>query len=173
MSDTALLIIDVQTGFFDETPPIYEGDAMLQRMQSLAEAARKVNAPVLYMRHNEGPEAEWPIHPAIAPRDNEPVIEKLTCDSFHDTPLQQMLDSRGIKRLVITGFQTEYCIQTSARRANELGYAVTVVQDGHSTFDSAEQTAADIIKTYNDQLSVFAHIIPADSIVLGSDEVEG
>jgi nicotinamidase-related amidase len=48
-------------------------------------------------------------------------------------------------------------------QANDLGYAVTVVQDAHSTFD-ADLPAQEIIDQYNRQLAEIARVVPARSI---------
>ncbi len=77
------------------------------------------------------------------------MIEKETPDAFHKTTLHQKLKSKGIKRLVIAGLQTEYCIDTTCRRAYSLGYNVILVKDAHSTWDSTNLTAEQIIRHHN------------------------
>lgn len=77
------------------------------------------------------------------------LIQKHTPDAFHETNLHYELKSRKIKRLVIVGLQTEYCIDTTCRRAFTLGYEVTLVKDAHSTWDSSLITAQQIIDHHN------------------------
>ena len=120
-ADTALVVIDAQIGVVGEA---YHHDEVLDNINLLLDRARSSGTPVIYVQHNEpkGGELEpgtpkWPLHPAIAPRDGEPVVQKESPDSFHETRLQAELEARGIKRLVITGGQTQYCVDTTVRRA--------------------------------------------------------
>jgi len=68
------------------------------------------------------------IHPTIVPKEEDVMIKKETPDAFHKTTLHQKLKSKGIEKLVIAGLQTEYCIDTTCRRAYSLGYEVVLVR---------------------------------------------
>ena len=63
------------------------------------------------------------------------------------------LKARGIGHLIIAGIQTEYCIDTTCRRASSLGYEVTLVADAHSTWDTEHLSAWQIIDHPNQVLS--------------------
>jgi nicotinamidase-related amidase len=158
-NDTALLVIDVQNGMFAEDDPVYQGSELLATIGDLLAKARAAQAPVIYVQHNGGPghplepgSAGWPIHPAIAPADGEPVVGKATPDSFHETMLQAELEARGIAKLVVAGIQTECCVDTTCRRASSLGYQTTLVRDAHSTWDTRTLSAAQIIAHHNEAL---------------------
>ena len=158
-NDTALLVIDVQSGMFAEDDPVYQGAELLATIGDLLAKARAAEAPVIYIQHNGGPghplepgSAGWPIHPAIAPAAGEPVIGKATPDWFHETTLQAELEARGIVKLVVAGIQTEICVDTTCRRAASLGYQTTLVRDAHSTWDSRTLSAVQIIAHHNDTL---------------------
>jgi nicotinamidase-related amidase len=77
------------------------------------------------------------------------VIQKQMPDAFHDTNLWRILKVRRIKKLVIVGLQTEYCIDTTCRRAFSLGFEVTLVRDAHSTWNSPLLSAQQIINHHN------------------------
>ncbi|MFT5196752.1 MAG: hypothetical protein ACI85U_003789 [Candidatus Promineifilaceae bacterium] len=47
--------------------------------------------------------------------------------------------------------------------AAELGYAVTLISDAHSTFDGDEKTAAEIIREHNSELAQFAWVKLTDT----------
>jgi len=51
------------------------------------------------------------------------------------------------------GAQTEVCVDTTCRRAFSLGFEVTLVSDGHSTWDNATLSADQIIRHTNDTLA--------------------
>jgi nicotinamidase-related amidase len=158
-SDSAVLIIDVQLGMFEESDPVHDGDALLATLGGLVAKARAAGVPVIYVQHSGGqnhplhPSAPgWPIHPAVAPAAGELVIHKLHPDSFQDTNLPHELDKRGIKHLIVAGIQTEYCVDTTCRRAYSLGYDVTLVQDAHSTWDTENLKASQIVAHHNQVL---------------------
>ena len=171
-SDTALLVIDVQNGMFAADDPVYQGAGLLETIGDLLVKARTADVPVIYIQHDGGPGdalepggAGWPIHPAIAPAAGEPVIRKATPDSFHETTLQAELEARGIVKLIVTGIQTEMCVDTTCRRAASLGYQTTLVRDAHSTWDSRTLSAPQIIAHHNDTLKGwFVTPIPSSEI---------
>lgn len=155
LQDTALLVIDVQLGFFESHPPVYLADNVLQNIRSLINKARHSHTPVIFIQHVSSPEIDGPIHPQIAPSAHDIVVSKLTPDAFHETNLQQILKSRRIRHLMIAGLQTEFCINATCRRAHQLGYGVTLIEDAHSTYDSPAQTAQELIAVHNEALSHF------------------
>ncbi len=176
-SNTALLIIDVQMGMFEESDPVYRGDELLATIGDLLSRARSSALPVIYVQHSggdghplEASSSGWPIHPAIAPDKGELVIHKHHPDSFQETDLQQQLEKRGLKHLIVAGIQTEYCVDTTCRRAYSLGYDVTLLQDAHSTWDTEELRASQIITHHNKVLGGWfvtlktARIIKFDNI---------
>jgi nicotinamidase-related amidase len=170
---TALMIIDVQLGMFDERFPVYQGGQLLNTLNTLISQARASGTPIIYIQHNGGDENDpihpaspgWVIHPAIQPAPGDLVIHKQHPDSFQDTPLQSELESRGIKNLIVGGIQTEFCVDTTCRRAYSLGYNVTLVQNGHTTWDTKQLTAAQIIAHHNENLGGwFVKLKNADEI---------
>jgi nicotinamidase-related amidase len=171
-SNTALLIIDVQKGQLSIQAPIYEGDKLISRIRELIEKARASNVPVIYVQHcgEKGSNLEpgtsgWEIHPDIAPSKNDVIVQKRYPDSFQETNLQSELESKGIKELVVVGLLTHYCIDTTCRRAFSLGYKVTLVRDGHSTFGSDLLSAPQIIAHHNSVLgSVFCELKSAKDV---------
>lgn len=159
MTQTALVIIDTQVGVIE---PAYQSVAVLERIKSLLAQARTSHTPVIYVQHDE-PEGyelavgtpNWQIHPAIAPQAGEAIVNKRASDSFYNTSLDQELRARGIQHLVVVGGQTEYCVDTTIRRATTMGYNVTLVGDAHSTYDNDVLTAAQIIAHTNNTLNGF------------------
>jgi nicotinamidase-related amidase len=154
---TALVIIDVQLGMFDESDPVYEGSELLNTINGLISQARVLNTPIIYIQHDgEGDDHPlrpdkpgWSIHPAIQPAQSDVVIRKRHPDSFQETSLQNELEALGIRNLIVAGIQTEYCVDTTCRRAYSLGYEVTLVRNGHSTWDTDEFKASQIIAHHN------------------------
>jgi nicotinamidase-related amidase len=160
--NTALLVIDVQVGIVDHFQA-YNKDQVLANINGLITEARAARVPVIYVRHDGGKgdplEANtegWQIHQRIAPVEGEPIIDKRSCSSFYDTPLQAMLDEYVISHLIVTGCMTEYCVDTACRHATTLGFDVTLVSDGHTTIDNDLLRAEQIIAHHNRALNWFS-----------------
>ncbi|KKI91005.1 isochorismatase [Bacillus sp. SA1-12] len=153
---TALLIIDVQNAMFDESNPIYDGDQLLSNLKDLIRKARTANIPVFYVQHNDEEfvtgSPPWEIHYSIAPNEGEIIIQKSTPDSFHQTDLVEKLKVHQIEHIIIAGNQTEYCIDTTVRRACSLGFKVTLVKDAHRTWNKNTLSAQQIIIHHNEVL---------------------
>jgi len=175
--DTALVVIDMQVGIIE---PAYRSKEVLDAINTLLSKARASSIPVIYVQHDEpkghGLEVgtpAWEIHPAITPKEDELIVHKRASDSFYETSLQRELAARGIKHLVVVGGQTEYCVDTTVRRATTMGYNVTLVKDAHTTddYEEAVLTAAQRIDYHNEVLDGFRtdeHVIrvkPADEVV--------
>lgn len=130
---------------------------MLTTIQKLIYKARSAKSPIFYTKFNGKPGSllspgtpGWEIHGLISPSQEDIVMEKNYPDSFHQTNLQQELEIRNTKRIIIVGIQSEICIDATCRRAFSLGYDVTLVRDGHSTYDSKILSAPQIIRHHND-----------------------
>ncbi|MBI5878188.1 MAG: cysteine hydrolase [Chloroflexi bacterium] len=175
-NDTALLIIDVQKGLFDLDPPLHDGEGVLATIKSLIDKAHATNTPVIYVQHNGGAKSVlrpdrpgFPIHPAIAPATGDPIFRKNHPDAFQGTELQSYLESHGLKHLVVVGIQSDYCVDTTTRRAYSLGFDVTLVQDGHSTWGDDAISAPQIIAHHNIVLGdSFATLKSAREITFGA-----
>lgn len=171
----ALLVIDVQNGMFQEGNVVYQGDRLLRNLKDLITLARSNKTPIFYIQHTApaGKPLEygtkgWEIHPEISPNTQDVIIQKTTPDSFFNTTLDNELKKQGIEHLVITGIQTEACVDTTCRRAFSMGYKVTLVCDAHSTRDSQDLTAQQIINHHNDVLRWFADVYPSKDITFVS-----
>jgi nicotinamidase-related amidase len=121
-------------------------------------------APNPIIRFN--PESRvFPFHPRIAPRDGDDVTVKTHSSAFHGTDFDEKLKRAGIDHLVVTGMQSEYCVDSAIRGAVERGYKVTLVSDAHSTGDSRHAKAEQLIKIQNDIMwGDFADVVPAAEV---------
>jgi nicotinamidase-related amidase len=155
---TALLIIDVQNAMFSyEAAKLYNEKKVLDHLVQLVEKARLSKMPIFFIQHTSLDPADefyegsstWGIHSALAPRAEESIIQKTTWDAFHLTCLQDELQKLHIQNLIIAGMQTEFCLDTTCRRAFSLGYQNVLAEDAHSTFDGSILTASQIIQHHN------------------------
>ncbi len=155
---TALLVIDVQAGLIDGA---HEAEQLLANIADLIARARRASVPVIYLQHNSAtwPPLErgaptWQIHPRVAPAPDEPVLDKTASDAFYQTTLLTELERRGVRRVVVTGMQSEYCVDTTCRSALSRDFDVILASDAHTT---GGPTAARVIAHHNAVLPNVAH----------------
>jgi nicotinamidase-related amidase len=183
MRNPALLIIDVQNAILRPAATRRQAenraalDAVIARIAILIERAQERGVSILFVQHDAPPGHRlekntpgWQIRPEIAPKASVPVIHKTECDSFFETALSAELQARKISELIVAGCMTQYCIDTTVRRAVSMGYDVTLAADGHMTEDSGALTFEQIIEHHNavlDGLSAGPHsvrVVPHDQI---------
>ena len=91
---------------------------------------------------------EW-YEKMIAPKPGEPVITKWQYDAFEDTDLDLLLKSRSIKTLLMAGFTTNVCVETTARHGYIKGYYIVLAEDCAGAPTPAEHASGVFnIKTY-------------------------
>ena len=159
-----LLVIDAQNGMFNLPREMYNGNIILNNISGLIQNARAEGADVIYLQQcaenryfKEGSEG-WQVHLKVSPAENDIVLKKFHSDSFLDTGLDEILKSREIINLVICGFATEGCVDTTIRRAYSLRYNTEVAGDCHSTTDSSILSAEQIINHHNEVFKIFASV---------------
>ena len=165
---TALLVVDVQRGILDipnlaRKKEIDQAlDETVARIAGLIDRARTASVPVIYIQHDGGRghrlepgTSGWALRAEIAPQPSDPLIHKRACDAFFETTLEVELVAAGITRLVICGCMTQYCIDTTVRRAVGLGYDVVLAADGHTTADTSTLRFEQIIAHHNAILDGF------------------
>ncbi|MHA1975915.1 MAG: cysteine hydrolase family protein [Candidatus Hodarchaeales archaeon] len=171
----SILVLDLQVGNFTGSSPIFQGEVLLENTQKILQIVRKRGVKVIYIQNMGGkgdPDEVgsdgWEIHPKIKPKDKDTIIQKTTPDSFHKTKLHKILQSMNVNSLIVLGLQTEYCIDTTIRRAFTLEYEVTLVKDCHSTWHSQELSASQIINHHNSVLGgYFANLISTKELEEG------
>ena len=112
----------------------------------------------------------WQFAQGLIVESTDVVLGKATADSFHKTELQPLLAGLEIEHLVVCGMQSDFCVDTTIRRALALGFSVTLVSDAHSTLPNEQLSAQQIIAHHNTTLSniqsfgVVAKLVPAKAV---------
>ncbi|MBV8500218.1 MAG: cysteine hydrolase [Paucibacter sp.] len=156
---TALLIIDVQHALSHGEYAAFEADRVIVRINEVAARVRAAGAPVIVIQHEAAGGAlahgtsGWQLSRGLKVEPGDVLLRKMATDSFHGTELQAVLQERGVTELIVCGFQSEFCVDTTTRRALALGYSVTLVADGHSTLDNGVLSAALISAHHNETLA--------------------
>lgn len=149
MSDTALLVMDVQNGIVAS----YAEEEQLKPVQQAVAAARTHNVPVIFVRvafragypdvsdrnraffgvRDRGGMLETDeatqIWTGVQPRPDEVVVVKRRVSAFAGSGLELILRSMGIQNLVLTGIATSGVVLSTLRLAADMDYRVTVLSD--------------------------------------------
>ncbi|WP_427184032.1 cysteine hydrolase family protein [Bordetella bronchialis] len=172
---SALLIIDVQQGLFAPSPRPADAAAVIARINALAARARVAGVPVVFVQH-EGkslaPDTPaWALAEGLHAEAADHRIRKSASDAFLRTGLSALLDAHAATHLAVCGYASEFCVDSTVRRAAALGYDVTLAADAHTTHDQPHADAALIRAHHNATLSslgsygVRIEALPAEQIV--------
>jgi nicotinamidase-related amidase len=137
-----LLIIDVQNEYFTGKLPVtYPHGSIVNILQAM-DAAHAAGVPVIVIQHaNRTAGAatflpgtpSWELHPEVKKRPFDHLVEKTLPGSFAGTDLDAWLRERKIDTVVIAGYMTQMCCDTTARQAFHHGFAVKFLSDATGT----------------------------------------
>lgn len=179
VEQSALLVIDVQDSFkvaprwSRRSNPDFEA-----HVDRLVQAWRAAGLPVIFVLHTDEDAGfataspHFKLMDFLVRREEEPLLIKNTRNAFTSTQLEEILRAQGVRRLVITGIQTEQCCETTARLAADLGYDVDFVTEATMTFpiphpDLPEELSTDEIirRTEYALRNRFARIARVDALL--------
>ena len=165
MNTKALLVIDVQKDVVVNALNTLE---VVSNIELLVSNARISSVPVIWVQHSddylEKGSIGWEIVDELKPLLNEVRIYKTHSSSFVETDLKAQLDSLGTKTLIITGAQTNYCVNATSNAGVELGYQVTLVSDAHTTEDSETKKASELIEDKNLSFAQIGQVLKTSEI---------
>jgi len=140
LKDAALVMIDCQNTYRRGVMQLTGVEAALQEARRLLIMARDLNVPVFHVQHDAGPGTPYDIRDGIgaiadevAPVAGEPVIVKHYPNAFVQTDLDQRLKAAGIDSIILAGFMTHMCINSTAHGGFNLGYKATIVASATAT----------------------------------------
>ena len=139
---TALLLVDVQKGvnevkYYGGPSGKRNNHSAEENMRCLLAEWRRLGKRVAFTRHNSR-EINSPLKldletgnqiEGLEINGSDIVVEKDVNSGFIGTSLELELRRRGINRLVVMGFYTNYCIETTVRMAGNLGFDTYLVHD--------------------------------------------
>lgn len=140
MTNTLLLIVDVQQAIADQKPYLFP--EVLMNIKTLLQKFREMKKPLIFIQHDDGIGSDlevntysWQIVEEIKPLPGERIIPKRFNSAFRETTLEQELIEMNIKKIIIVGLQTEFCIDTTIRVAFEKGFEVILPEKTNTTIN--------------------------------------
>lgn len=144
LSDTALIVVDVQKGFDEvEFWGARNNSSCESNIAFLIAKWREWQYPVVFVRHDSKIPGS-PLFPNSLGNSFKDVIDgtpnvlisKSVNSAFLGTPnLHEWLQEHKISSVAICGITTNHCCETTARFAGNLGYETYFVIDATYTFD--------------------------------------
>lgn len=174
---SALLVLDMQEYFLRPTSHAFipSAPAIIPNLQSLISNYPSSNLPIIFTRHlNTDADAammsRWwrdlirtdSPDSVLSPALDSSVgvlIEKSQYDAFHKTSLEEVLRSRGVEQVVITGVMTHLCCETTARSAFVRGFEVFFCIDGTATYTEELHRASLLNLSHGFAIPVMAEVI--------------
>ena len=142
LADATLIMVDCQNTYTRGVMELDGVQAALDQAAELLDRARSAGIPVIHIQHDAGEGSPYDVRAEIgaivdrvAPRDGEPVIVKHFPNAFVQTDLEERLKAGNASELLLAGFMTHMCVNSTARGAFNLGYAPTVVAAATATRD--------------------------------------
>ena len=155
---TALIVIDVQNIYTDANSELYcKGcGKVVANINKLIKKFREENLPIIFVKHQhkkdgsdvgrmfdfsgkvedtqfiEG-EKETEFDKRLKVRKRDVVILKTRYDAFEKTELLSILNEFEVKKVVVCGFMTNFCCETTARSAHGKDFFVDFVVDASGT----------------------------------------
>jgi nicotinamidase-related amidase len=184
MTDTALILVDIQNDYFENGNwPVAKMAAASANAAKLLDHARQSGQVVVHV-HHEIPSDNAPffrpgtdgarIHASVAPREDEAVILKHHPNSFRETRLLALLQDNKIRNVTICGAMSQMCIDATARAAADFGFDVTVAEDAcgakEVSFADMQVDAGQVHATIMGALDgTYAQVMKTDAYLAGRD----
>lgn len=180
LRDAALVMIDCQNTYREGTMELVGVEAALIEAQRLLKRARAAGIPIFHIQHDAGPGSPYDlstrigqISDEVAPQPGELVITKHFPNSFVQTNLEEQLRAANVAFLVLAGFMTHMCVNSTARGAFNLGFQPTVVAAATATRD-LPGTGDEVISAGTVQVAslaalrdLFAVVVPTSQDITG------
>ena len=140
LRDSALIMVDCQNTYRVGVMQLTGVEKAILEAKALLERARALNIPVIHIQHDGGMGSPYDlttdigqISNEVAPKDGEYVITKNFPNAFVQTELDERLKALNIENIVLAGFMTHMCVNSTAHGGFNLGYKPTVVASATAT----------------------------------------
>lgn len=180
LKGSALVMVDLQNTYREGVMKLADVEPAIAEAKKLLGRAREAGIPIFHIQHDAGAGSPYDVKERIgaisdevAPNDGETVIVKNYPNAFVGTDLQEKLEATGCKSVILAGFMTHMCINSTARGAFNLGFQPTVVAAATATRDlpnvdgSVVSAAALQAASLAAVADLFAVVAPRESDIKG------
>ncbi len=177
LAQSVVIVIDAQKEYTEGLLPLWEIERSIDALSQFLSRARAAHVPIIHVVQVGVPGGRVfdpqrrfvEIVDKVRPVAGEPVVEKRLPSSFTQTTLEAELTRMGRKDLIITGYMTHMCLNSTTRDAAEVGYRCTLVAELTTTRDLPDGRGgvipAPTVKAVN-----LASLADRFAIVVGGDD---
>ncbi|SHI94186.1 Nicotinamidase-related amidase [Clostridium cavendishii DSM 21758] len=142
----ALLVIDVQNEYFTGKLKVTYPNNSFNNILKVMDYAKDNNMIIILVQHT-GLHGDtfiknsdsWHIHSKVLEKSYDYLIEKTKPGSFYETNLEEILKKENVTGVVISGYMSQMCCDTTAREAFHKGYYVEFLSDATGTIDVSNE----------------------------------
>ena len=186
---TAHLVVDMQNGFVEQgaVVEVAEAPGVVDGINRISAALRHAGGLNVFLQYTSpapgewsnfverlGPKAaahlaafqrqahDWQLCSGLDATEDDLIIEKRRFSAFvaGSSDLHEILQSRGIDTVIVTGTVTNCCCESTARDAMQLNYKVIFVPDATAAMNDDDHAAA-----LYDMGCLFADLRTGDELV--------
>ncbi len=150
-----IIIVDMQVGLLKGQPK-HDLPGLVDRINLLTDAVRRGGGRAVWIRHCGPPGDDfapnthgWAFLPELDRHSEDIVVEKTLNDPFVRTNLRETLRDVSADRILVTGWATDFCVDSMVRAAVSHGYDVVAVSDGHTLGERPHLAAPAVIAHHN------------------------
>jgi len=151
----AMLVVDMQVGLLNGDPK-HDLAGVIARINRLATKIRSQSGTVIFVQHcgGKGDDFEpltpgWALLPELDRDPTDIVVRKTLNEPFTGSELQARLETIAPDRVLITGWATDLCVDSTVRSAIANHHNVVVVADGHTLSDRPHLDAVSVIRHHH------------------------
>lgn len=173
---TALLVIDMQRAVLAGCSDAAE---LVGRINDLTRRAGEAGAAVIFIQHEDDDELVkgspgWELAEGLERAGGTSLVPKAYRDGFAATELEALLARAGVRRLILTGAHSDFCVQTTALSALVRGFDIVLVSDAHAASSTATAgLSPEALRAFvNDRFATLRYpqrtieVLPAADVVL-------
>lgn len=150
-----LIVVDMQEAAV-QSGRQYDLANTIARQNQLIAFVRALHGTIIFIQHDgevgdpwEPGSAGWQISARLDRSPNDLLVRKRTNDPFYQTMLDDLLQGMSVDRLLVCGWATDFCVDSTVRSATARGYTVFVAADGHTCDDRLHLRASEVIAHHN------------------------
>jgi isochorismate hydrolase len=154
INNSALIVIDAQKYFLNKNSHAYipSSEAVVLNIKKIIDLYKKNNLPIIFTRHaylkkeNPGIMKKWwkdviyndnkmsEIKKELLPNEVK-IIRKTKYSAFYNTDLEKYLKEKKVKQVLISGFMTNLCCDTTARESFMKDFETCFLIDGTAAYN--------------------------------------
>lgn len=126
MSQTALLVVDIQTGTL---APLIGKERLVENVNALTDHFHKEHLPIVFIKKVGYGELSQKLHRDI----NDLTVTKMQMNTFKAPEFKTLLSEHDFAEFVVVGLMSNACVQATCKGALADNYPVTLISDAHDS----------------------------------------